>query len=197
MIEDIVPLYEKNGAAACSILTDNTFFGGSLTDLSAARRLVDIPLLRKDFIIDEYQVYQARIMGADAILLIAAALTEEECLSLAKTAHELNLEVLLEIHSEAELSYLNPYIDMLGVNNRNLGTFHTDVKNSFRLIGQMKLAAKATGLSPLLISESGISGTEIVKELRKTGFRGFLMGETFMKTEQPGESLLNFIGGLS
>jgi indole-3-glycerol phosphate synthase len=196
MIEDIVPLYEKNGAAACSILTDNTFFGGSLTDLSAARRLVDIPLLRKDFIIDEYQVYQARIMGADAILLIAAVLTEEECLSLAKTAHELNLEVLLEIHSETELSYLNPYIDMLGVNNRNLGTFHTDVKNSFRLIEQMKLAAKVTGLSPLLISESGISDTEIVKELRKAGFRGFLMGETFMKTEQPGESLLNFIGGL-
>ncbi|MDR1202142.1 MAG: indole-3-glycerol phosphate synthase TrpC [Tannerellaceae bacterium] len=196
MIEDIVPLYEKNGAAACSILTDKVFFGGSLTDLQAARRLVNIPLLRKDFIIDEYQIYQARIMGADAILLIAAALTEDECLSLAKIAHELNLEVLLEIHSETELSHLNPYIDMLGVNNRNLGTFHTDVENSFRLIEKMKSATKATGLSPLLISESGISDTEIVKELRKAGFRGFLMGETFMKTKQPGESLLNFIGGL-
>jgi indole-3-glycerol phosphate synthase len=196
MIEDIVPQYEKNGAAACSILTDKTFFGGSLTDLQAARKLVNIPLLRKDFILDEYQIYQARIMGADAILLIAAGLTVKECLSLAKTAHELSLEVLLEIHSDTELSYLNPYIDMLGVNNRNLGTFHTDVENSFRLVEKMKLAAKATGLSPLLISESGISDAGIVKELRKAGFRGFLMGETFMKTKQPGESLLNFTGGL-
>jgi indole-3-glycerol phosphate synthase len=196
LIEDIVPLYEKNGAAACSILTDKTFFGGSLNDLQAARRLVTIPLLRKDFIIDEYQLYQARIMGADAILLIAAVLTKEECLSLAKTAHELSLEVLLEVHSETELPYLNPYIDMLGVNNRNLGTFHTDVENSFRMIEKMKSATKTTGVSPLLVSESGISDTETVKALRTAGFRGFLMGETFMKTQQPGESLLNFTGGL-
>ncbi|MDR3142877.1 MAG: indole-3-glycerol phosphate synthase TrpC [Tannerellaceae bacterium] len=196
MIEDIVPQYEKNGAAACSILTDKDFFGGSLTDLQTARKLVNIPLLRKDFILDEYQIYQARIMGADAVLLIAAILTEEECLSLAKTARELSLETLLEIHSDTELSYLNPYIDMLGVNNRNLGTFRTDVENSFRLIEKMTLAAKATGVSPLLISESGISDTGTVKELRKAGFRGFLMGETFMKTKQPGESLLNFTGGL-
>lgn len=195
-IADIIPLYEKNGASACSILTDNLFFGGSLNDLQQARQLVNIPLLRKDFIIDEYQIYQARVMGADAILLIAAALTEEECLLLAKTAHELDLEVLLEIHSETELAYLNPYVDMLGVNNRNLGAFHTDVENSFRLIEKMKSVTKSTGYSPLMVSESGISDTEVVRKLKESGFQGFLIGETFMKTKQPGESLFNFIGGL-
>jgi indole-3-glycerol phosphate synthase len=112
------------------------------------------------------------------------------------TAHSLQLEVLLEIHSEKELSYLNPEIDMLGVNNRNLGSFHTDVENSFRLVEQIKQATKQGGLSPLMVSESGISDTEVVSRLRKAGFRGFLIGETFMKTAQPGETLTNFIGGL-
>ncbi len=192
-ITEVVPLYEKGGASACSILTDTKYFGGSLNDLQRARKLVNLPLLRKDFIIDEYQLYQARIMGADAVLLIAAALTEEECLSLAETAHSLNLEVLLEIHTESELSYLNAYIDMLGVNNRNLGTFHTDLENSFKLIEQMKEVTKSTGLSPLMVSESGISNTEVVIKLRESGFKGFLIGENFMKTKEPGESLSNFI----
>jgi indole-3-glycerol phosphate synthase len=194
-VERIVPVYEKNGAAACSILTDKTFFGGSLNDLQAARKLTAIPLLRKDFIIDEYQVYQSRILGADAILLIASVLTEEECLSLAKTAREANLETLLEIHREAELSYLNPFIDMLGVNNRHLGSFHTDVEISFGMIEKMERAAQGAGLTPLLISESGLSDVETVDRLRNAGFRGFLMGETFMKAPQPGESLLHFTGG--
>ena len=223
-VQTVVPAYEKAGASACSILTDNKFFGGSLNDLRDARKLANIPLLRKDFIIDEYQLYQARIMGADAVLLIAAALTEEECSSLAEAAHSLDLEVLLEIHSEDELSYLTPNIDMLGINNRNLGTFHTDVENSFRVV-----KALTPDLSPLpphkrggekaltpslverglggevsrqggevsLISESGISDTETIKSLRKEGFRGFLIGETFMKTGQPGESLSQFIKELS
>ena len=131
-IADVVPAYEAGGASACSILTDGDFFGGSLGDLQKARKLVDLPLLRKDFIIDTYQLFQARVMGADAVLLIAAALTEEECRILAETAHSLQLEVLLEVHSEDELKYMNADIDMLGVNNRNLGTFHTDVNNSFK-----------------------------------------------------------------
>ncbi|MDR0430447.1 MAG: indole-3-glycerol phosphate synthase TrpC [Tannerellaceae bacterium] len=194
-IENIVPLYEKNGAAACSILTDSKFFGGSLNDLQSARKLVDIPLLRKDFILDEYQLYQARIMGADAVLLIAAALSEGQCLLLAQTAHELNLEVLLEIHTEEEFAYLNPYIDMLGINNRNLGTFHTDVENSFRLASR-KLTPLSSNGGVLMISESGVSNTETVKKLRKVGFQGFLIGETFMKTEHPGETLHKFIGDL-
>lgn len=196
-VADVLPAYEKEGASACSILTDSHFFGGSLGDLCKARSLVDLPLLRKDFIIDEYQVYQARVMGADAILLIAACLTQEQCLTFAELAHTLDMEVLLEIHSEKELGYLNTFVDMLGVNNRNLGTFHTEVENSFRLAKTMQTVAHEKNLSPLLVSESGISTTTIVSNLREAGFRGFLIGETFMKTNVPGDTLAQFIGGLS
>ena len=196
-VAGVLPAYEMGGAAACSVLTDSNFFGGSLGDLCKARNLVNLPLLRKDFIIDEYQLYQARVMGADAVLLIAACLSPEQCLAFAELAHTLNMEVLLEIHSETELEHLNPSVDMLGVNNRNLGTFHTDVENSFRLAEAMQTVTREKNLSPLLVSESGISATDTVASLRKAGFRGFLIGETFMKTEQPGETLAQFIGGLS
>ena len=182
--EEIVPSYAAAGASALSILTDEKFFGGSLKDIRAARPLVEIPILRKDFIIDEYQLYQAKIVGADAVLLIAAALELEKCNELAEKAHELGLEVLLEIHSSEELAYKK--IDMVGINNRNLGTFFTDVENSFRLVGQLPQDA-------VLVSESGISDPEIVKRLRAAGFRGFLIGETFMKTQRPGETLQNFL----
>ena len=184
--EEIVLSYATAGASALSILTDETFFGGSLKDIRIARPLVEIPILRKDFIIDEYQLYQAKIVGADAVLLIAAALEQERCNELTEKAHSLGLEVLLEIHSPEELSYINEKIDMVGINNRNLGTFFTDVENSFRLAGQLPQDA-------VLVSESGISDPEIVKRLRTAGFRGFLIGETFMKTEQPGETLQNFL----
>lgn len=184
--EEIVPSYVEAGASALSILTDEKFFGGSLKDIRTARPLVNIPILRKDFIIDEYQLYQAKIVGADAVLLIAAALEQEKCLELAEKAHKLGLEVLLEIHSVEELPYINKDIDMIGINNRNLGTFFTDVENSFRLAG---LLPKDT----VLVSESGISDPEVVKRLRAAGFKGFLIGETFMKTPQPGETLKNFL----
>ena len=177
--EEIVPSYVAAGASALSILTDEKFFGGSLKDIRTARPLVEIPILRKDFIIDEYQLYQAKIVGADAVLLIAAALEPEKCNELAEKAHELGLEVLLEIHSSEELIYIDKKIDMVGINNRNLGTFFTDVENSFQ--------------DAVLVSESGISDPEIVKRLRAAGFRGFLIGETFMKTPQPGETLQNFL----
>ena len=157
-----------------------------LKDIRTARPLVDVPIIRKDFIIDEYQLYQAKIVGADAVLLIAAALEQEKCQELAEQAHELGLEVLLEIHSAEELPYINSKIDMIGINNRNLGTFFTDVENSFRLAGQLPQDA-------VLVSESGISDPEVVKRLRTAGFRGFLIGETFMKTPQPGETLQNFL----
>ncbi|WP_293674516.1 indole-3-glycerol phosphate synthase TrpC [uncultured Parabacteroides sp.] len=196
-VAGVLPAYEKGGASACSVLTDSDFFGGSIGDLCKARSLVDLPLLRKDFIIDEYQLYQARVMGADAVLLIAACLSPEQCLAFAELAHTLNMEVLLEIHSEAELGHLNASVDMLGVNNRNLGTFHTDVENSFRLAEAMKTVTREKNLSPLLVSESGISATATVAQLRQAGFRGFLIGETFMKTEEPGDTLAKFIGGLS
>ena len=188
-VEDIVPAYESAGAAACSILTDSHFFGGSFSDLQHARLLVQLPLLRKDFIIDEYQVYQARVLGADAILLIAACLTKESCKNLARVAHQLELEVLLEVHTENELSYFNEYIDMHGVNNRNLGTFHTDIENSFRMIEFMKKEVGISGDAPIFVSESGISDINVIKKLREAGFRGFLIGETFMKTENPGKAL--------
>lgn len=184
--EEIIPSYVAAGATALSILTDEKFFGGSLKDIRTARPLVEIPILRKDFIIDEYQLYQAKIVGADAVLLIAAALERERCNELAEQAHELGLEVLLEIHSSDELAYIDKKIDMVGINNRNLGTFFTDVENSFRLAGQLPQDA-------VLVSESGISDPEIVKRLRLAGFRGFLIGETFMKTQQPGETLQNFL----
>lgn len=194
-IEKVIPAYEDAGACACSILTDSLFFGGSLGDLHKARTLAGIPLLRKDFIIDPYQLYQARIMGADAILLIAACLTPEDCKLLAEKAHSLQLEVLLEIHNEEELSYLNSSIDMLGINNRDLATFHTDISTSFRLKEKIDQAIGEED-SPLCIAESGLADPETVVRLRTAGFRGFLIGETFMKTTDPGNTLSDFIGGI-
>ena len=195
--------YETSGAAALSILTDEKFFGGCLRDICTARPLVNIPILRKDFIIDEYQLLQARMVGADAILLIAACLTREQCATLTTRAHELGLEVLLEVHSSAELAYINKEVDMVGVNNRNLGTFVTDVENSFRIAEQLRRAVAGSVAGspaettcedlPLLVSESGISHPETIRNLRAAGFRGFLMGETFMKTEHPGEALNELI----
>ena len=179
---DIIPPdYEKNGASALSILTDTPFFGGSLHDIATARPLTKRPILRKDFIIEEYQLYQTRIIGADAVLLIAAALTPKKCRALAAKAHELELEVLLEIHREEELDYINENIDMIGINNRNLGSFHTDVE-----IGKLPREM-------VKVSESGISDPEKIKALHDVGFDGFLIGETFMKTENPGDTLQQFI----
>ncbi len=186
---DVVPLYARNGASALSILTDEEYFGGSLDYIREVREHVDTPILRKDFIIDEYQLFQAKEAGADAVLLIAADLTLAECRQLARTAHELALETLLEIHTERELDYVDCAVDMVGVNNRNLGTFHTDVENSFRLSAQLPEAM-------LKVSESGISNPETIRLLREAGFRGFLIGECFMREENPGEALREFIAQL-
>ncbi|KAA6342592.1 Indole-3-glycerol phosphate synthase [termite gut metagenome] len=189
-IDKIIPAYTQAGASALSILTDEKFFGGSLRDIRTARTLTDIPILRKDFVIDEYQLYQAKIAGADAVLLIAAALEQGKCEELAGKAHELGLEVLLEIHNSNELVYITPDIDMAGINNRNLKTFHTSVETSFQLAEQLPQ-------NVLLVSESGISDPETVKKLRVAGYRGFLIGETFMKTESPGDTLQDFITRLN
>lgn len=198
-VGEIPAAYETAGAAALSILTDEKFFGGSLRDIRTARPLVGIPILRKDFIIDEYQLLQARIVGADAVLLIAACLTPEECTALTAQAHALGLEVLLEIHSPSELAYISKEVDMVGVNNRNLGTFVTDIENSFRIAEQLRQAVADTQEAadapdlPLLVSESGISHPETIRSLRTAGFHGFLIGETFMKTGCPGDTLKDFI----
>ena len=134
-------------------------------------------------------------MGADAVLLIAACLTPAQCCDFARLAHTLGLEVLLEIHSEEELEHLHAQADMVGINNRNLGSFHTDVGHSFQLAEAVQQALAGQADPPLLISESGISDPSSVNKLREAGFSGFLIGETFMKTEQPGETLKQFIGG--
>lgn len=188
---DEIPLsYQEHGAAALSILTDEQYFGGKDDFIRIARHAgVHIPILYKNFIIDEYQLFQARLCGASAVLLIAADLSKEECQSLLSTAHGLGLEVLLEMHSEEELEYVEMEPDMCGINNRNLGTFITDVQNSFRL-------AELLPKDSVKVSESGISNPDTVKALRLAGFRGFLIGETFMKTSDPGKALKEFISKL-
>lgn len=184
---DIIPAqYAANGASAISILTDEKYFGGCMDFIRTARPHVNIPILRKEFIIDEYQLFQARSINADAVLLIAAELTIAECRQLIHTAHELQLEVLLEVHGEKELDYCDLDADMIGVNNRDLGTFHTTVQNSFDMIGKLPQ-------NRVLVSESGISNPETVRLLREVGYRGFLMGEHFMRAENPGEELRKFI----
>lgn len=186
-----IPLaYQQNGAAAISILTDEMYFGGTDTFLRQAREVgVTAPVLYKNFVIDEYQLFQARLCGASAVLLIAADLTKPQCKALMRMAHELQLEVLLEMHSEPETEYADLQPDLCGINNRNLGTFVTDVQNSFRLASKLPpLACK--------VSESGISQPETVKALQLAGFNGFLMGEHFMATPQPGQALKQFINAV-
>lgn len=185
-VADIIPAYAKAGAAGISVLTDEKFFGGSLKDLKDARSFTDIPLLRKDFIIDEYQLYVAKTVGADVILLIAAALTKEQTLRLSQKAKELRLEVLLELHDEIELDHINEYVDLIGINNRNLKTFSVDLEASVKLLEKLPK-------DRIRISESGISSPQTVSDLMKAGFQGFLMGENFIKTSSPGVSLQAFI----
>lgn len=185
---DKVPIsYQENGAAAISILTDYHYFGGSNAFIRTANATkVRIPILYKNFIVDEYQIYQAKICGASAILLIAACLTKEQCRQFIAKAHELELEVLLEMHNEEETEYAELEPDMYGINNRNLGTFETDVNNSFQLIERLP----AEGVK---VSESGISDPDTIRQLRACGYKGFLIGETFMKEADPGLALKNFI----
>ncbi|MEI8085561.1 MAG: indole-3-glycerol phosphate synthase TrpC [Paludibacter sp.] len=188
-VVEITAGYSAAGASGISILTDLEFFGGMPMDLMAARPQITCPVLRKDFVIDEYQLFEAKAIGADVILLIAAALTVEKTLELARKAHELGLEVLLEVHNAEEIGHANDYVDMLGVNNRNLKTFEQSIQVSFDL----------AALIPdkyVKVSESGISKVETVRELRKVGYKGFLMGENFMKEEYPDEILKNFISEL-
>lgn len=185
-LNEVVPSYTQNGASAISILTDTEFFGGTFDDFKEARSLVKTPLLRKDFMIDEYQFYQAKVLGANAVLLIAASLSVKDVKSFAKKAKELGMDVLLEIHNEKELDHINEFVDVVGVNNRDLTTFITNVNTSFDLSDKIPSEF-------LKISESGISKTSTVRDLREVGYRGFLMGENFMKTNNPGEALNHFI----
>ena len=189
--EDVVAGYEQNGASGVSCLADKDFFGGSPDDVIRARKaLMHTPLLYKEFIVDEYQLSLAKSCGADVVLLIAACLDRNQLAEYAHCAKELGLETLLEVHNADELNHINDFIDIVGVNNRNLKVFKTDVQTSFDLAAEIPS-------NFVKISESGISKPETVLELRKVGFRGFLMGENFMKESDPAEALRNFIQKLS
>ena len=186
-VEDVVKGYAEAGVCGISVLTDNQFFGGSLDDLLLARASVNTPLLRKEFIIDEYQLLEAKAHGADVILLIAAILTPERIKALASMARSLNLEVLLEVHNREELDKsLGFDISMIGVNNRNLKTFEVSVNTSREL-------AILIPEEYIRVSESGIEDAETIKDLRSHGYQGFLIGETFMRTEDPGNKAQNLI----
>ena len=178
--------YELSNSSAISILTDAKYFGGSIEDIYSVRSYINIPILRKDFIIDEYQIIESKSLGADVILLIAACLSKEEVKSLSDFAKSLNLQVILEIHSEKELSYLCDSIDVVGVNNRNLKKFETNINNSINL-------ADIIPSSFLKISESGISNSEEIFLLKEYGYDGFLIGENFMKKEDPVSACNDFI----
>ncbi|AOZ98285.1 indole-3-glycerol phosphate synthase TrpC [Flavobacterium commune] len=186
-VEEVVKGYESAGACGISVLTDGKYFGGSLDDLLLARASVNIPLLRKEFIVDEYQILEAKAHGADLILLIAAVLTREEIKSLSEFAKSLGLEVLLEVHNQEELEKsITPTLDMIGVNNRNLKTFEVSLDFSKQLAHQIPDEF-------VKVSESGISSIDAINELKPYGYKGFLIGENFMKTDNAGKAATEFI----
>ncbi|MCG8579982.1 MAG: indole-3-glycerol phosphate synthase TrpC [Bacteroidales bacterium] len=184
-VEDVVIGYEKSGSSALSVLTDQRFFGGCNEDLTIARKVTSIPILRKDFIIDPYQVYEAKAIGASAILLIAAILDVNQAKELGALANYLGMEVLMELHAPEETERINPFVDVVGINNRNLKTFEVDLEQSIQL-------AASLPDDKIKISESGIHAAEDVHYLRKNGFEGFLIGENFMKTDDPAKAFDEF-----
>lgn len=189
-VEAVTTAYAAAGASALSVLTDKDFFMGTKTDLHKARQANQIPILRKDFMIDEFQVIEAKSLGADIILLIAAILTPNEIDALAKLAKSLGLNVLLEVHNLEELERsINPNLDAIGVNNRNLADFTVSVETSYKL-------AEHIPAEFMKISESAISDPETIKGLKKAGFNGFLIGENFMKQADPGAAMAEFVKAL-
>jgi len=189
-VEEVTKSYVEAGAAGLSVLTDFEYFGGTLANLTKPREAnPEIPILRKDFIIDSYQVIEAKAYGADVILLIAAILGKKQAEDLAKKAKSLGMEVLMEVHNAEELEKINEFVDIVGVNNRDLKTFKVDVETSVQLAGHIPDRF-------LKISESGISEAETIRYLKEHGFKGFLIGETFMKTENPGEACKKLIAEL-
>lgn len=186
---EVASAYENSGASAVSVLTDRDFFGGSSDDIVSIRNHIQIPVLRKDFMIDEYQFYEAKSIGADVILLIAACLSPQQVREFTALAHELGLEVLLEIHSEEELKHIGTHVDLVGINNRNLKDFKVDLQHSVDLKNSLP-----EGI--LSVAESGIYREEDFKYLKEKGFDGFLMGEYFMKDENPGNKFREFISNV-
>ena len=179
-IQKVLESYQEANVSVVSVLTDQVFFGAHNDDFDKARKQLKIPLLRKDFLIDPYQIYQSKAMGADLILLIAAILTPNEVESMSKIAKELGLEILLEIHNETELDHINPLIDLVGINNRNLKDFSVDLNHSIKLSEQIPNTF-------VKVAESGIKGESDIRFLKSNGFQAFLIGEYFMKHDNPGE----------
>ena len=189
-VKEVTNGYAAAGASALSVLTDTQFFMGETADLIETRRVNTIPILRKDFMIDEYQIIEAKALGADIILLIAAILSPAEIQQLASLAKSLGLNVLLEVHNLEELERsINPNLDAIGVNNRNLADFSVSVQTSFELADHIPAEF-------MRISESAISNTKVIKELKAAGFNGFLIGENFMRQEDPGLAMQEFVKGL-
>ena len=186
-VERISRGYVEAGASALSILTDKEFFGGSNEDLITARKFNSFPILRKEFVIDEYQIIEAKSIGADAILLIAAVLSPDEVRKFTDCAHFLGLQVLMEVHNEIELkNNLSAGVDLIGVNNRDLKTFTLSIETSKRL-------APMIPNDVIKISESGIESPEAIIELKKYGFKGFLIGQTFMQDSRPERAAMKFM----
>lgn len=186
---EVASVYEKFGASGISILTDKDFFGGSFDDILSVRDHIQIPILRKDFMVDEYQFYEAKSIGADVILLIAACLSPNQVSEFTELAHDLDLEILLEIHTEEELQHINKSIDFVGINNRNLKDFKVDLQHSVNLKNQLPE-------NILSVAESGIYNEDDFKYLKEKGFNGFLMGEYFMKNENPGNKFSEFVSNV-
>ena len=187
-VKKVTQAYAEAGASALSVLTDNAFFMGKKMDLVQARKANEIPVLRKDFMIDEYQIIEAKALGADIILLIAAILSPQEIKKMAQLTKSLGMNVLLEVHNLEELERsLDQNLDAVGVNNRNLADFTVSVDTSFTLI-------KSIPAEFLRISESAISNPETIRQLKKAGFNGFLIGENFMKEADPGAAMKDFVG---
>ena len=179
--------YENAGADCISVLTEPGWFLGKDAYLREIAEVVSIPCLRKDFTVDEYMLYEAKVLGASAVLLICSILSERQIQEYIGICDEMGISALVEAHDEKEVTMaVRAGARLIGINNRNLGTFFTDVENSFRLAGQLPQDA-------VLVSESGISDPQTVKRLQTAGFRGFLIGETFMRTTQPGNTLGNFL----
>ncbi len=204
-VEDVIPSYAENGAAACSVLADHEFFGGSFNDVATACKVLresdsnqrDIPILFKEFIVLPRQILEARILGADAILLIASVLNVQGCETLAKCAHMQGMEVVLEIHNEEELECLSCDPDIVGINNRDLTTFNTEISTSLKLAERIMERCRREAPSAAIISESGIKGAEDMKALSECGFDGFLIGETFMRSPNPGAKLKELLNDFS
>ena len=186
-VAEVTKAYNLAGASAISVLTDTDFFGGKAEDLFQARAVNQIPILRKDFMIDEYQILEAKAWGADIILLIASILTPKQIIDFGKLAQSLGLNVLLEVHNLEELEQsICPNLDAIGVNNRNLGDFTVNIQTSFNLVTQIPNEF-------LKISESAIDNPQVIKKLKAVGYNGFLIGENFMKTENPGLAIKEFV----